>query len=53
MLLLIWALFPPFVVPIPDLVWKIFDGLFVAPVQAFIFSLLTILYFESAMSGDH
>jgi len=53
MLLLIWALFPAFIVPIPDLIWKIFDGLFVAPVQAFIFSLLTILYFETAMSGNH
>lgn len=53
MLLLIWALFPWFIVPIPDLIWKIFDGLFVAPVQAFIFSLLTILYFEAAISGNH
>lgn len=53
MLLLIWALFPAFVVPFPDVIWKIFDGLFVAPVQAFIFSLLTILYFESAMAGGH
>lgn len=53
MLLLIWALLPWFVVPFGDLIWKIFDGLFVAPVQAFIFSLLTILYFETAMSGSH
>lgn len=53
MLLLIWALFPAFIIPIPDAIWKLFDGLFVAPVQAFIFSLLTILYFESAMSGGH
>lgn len=53
MLLLIWALFPAFIVPFPDLIWKIFDGLFVAPVQAFIFSLLTILYFEAALSGSH
>lgn len=53
MLLLIWALLPWFVVPVGDLVWKIFDGLFVAPVQAFIFSLLTILYFQTAMSGEH
>ena len=37
--------------PDPDLIWKIFDGLFVAPIQAFIFSLLTILYFQTAMSG--
>ena len=51
--MLIWALFPAFIVPFPDLIWKIFDGLFVAPVQAFIFSLLTILYFEAAMSGSH
>jgi F-type H+-transporting ATPase subunit a len=53
MILLIWALLPWFGVPIGDLVWKAFDGLFVAPVQAFIFSLLTILYFETAMSGNH
>jgi F-type H+-transporting ATPase subunit a len=53
MLLLIWALLPWFVVPVGDLVWKMFDGLFVAPVQAFIFSLLTILYFQTAMSGEH
>ena len=53
MLLLIWALLPWFVVPIGDLGWKIFDGLFVAPIQAFIFSLLTVLYFQTAMSGDH
>lgn len=53
MLLLIWALFPAFIIPIPSAIWKLFDGLFVAPVQAFIFSLLTILYFESAMSGGH
>jgi len=53
MVLLIWALLPWFVVPIGDLVWKAFDGLFVAPIQAFIFSLLTILYFQTAMSGEH
>ncbi len=51
-LLLIWALLPVFVVPFADLIWKAFD-LFVAVVQAFIFSLLTILYFEAAMSLDH
>jgi F-type H+-transporting ATPase subunit a len=53
MLLLIWALFPPFLIPAPDVLWKLFDGLFVAPVQAFIFTLLTILYFEAALSGGH
>jgi F-type H+-transporting ATPase subunit a len=53
MLLLFWALFPWFAIPIPDLIWKAFDGLFVAPIQAFIFTLLTILYFETAMTGSH
>jgi F-type H+-transporting ATPase subunit a len=53
MLLLFWALFSPIIVPFTDLGWKIFDGLFVSPVQAFIFSLLTILYFEAALSGSH
>jgi F-type H+-transporting ATPase subunit a len=38
--------------PILDVVWKLFDGLFVGPVQAFIFSLLTILYFEAAIAGS-
>ncbi len=56
MLLLIAALLPAkYIVPIPllDVVWKLFDGLFVGPVQAFIFSLLSILYFESAIAGGH
>jgi F-type H+-transporting ATPase subunit a len=38
--------------PILDVIWKLFDGLFVGPVQAFIFSLLTILYFEAAIAGS-
>ncbi len=50
MLVLFASLFPPYVVPAGDLIWKLFDGLFVGPIQAFIFSLLTILYFETAMS---
>jgi F-type H+-transporting ATPase subunit a len=33
-------------------VWKIFD-LFIGAIQAFIFALLTILYFDSAMSEAH
>ncbi len=41
-------LFAP--IPILDFVWKLFDGLFVGPVQAFIFALLTILYFEAAVA---
>jgi F-type H+-transporting ATPase subunit a len=56
MLVLIADLLPAkLIAPIPilDVVWKIFDGLFVGPVQAFIFALLTILYFESAIAGNH
>lgn len=33
-------------------VWKLFD-LFIAAIQAFIFALLTIVYFDIAMSGAH
>jgi F-type H+-transporting ATPase subunit a len=55
MLVLIADLPAKFIVPIPvmDVVWKLFDGLFVGPVQAFIFTLLTLLYFDSAISGGH
>lgn len=30
--------------------WKMFDVFFIGPIQAFIFALLTILYFDAAMS---
>jgi F-type H+-transporting ATPase subunit a len=53
MLLLFAGLFSSYIVPLPDVIWKMFDGLFVGPIQAFIFSLLTLLYFETAMSHDH
>ena len=55
MLVLIADMPAKFIVPIPllDFVWKLFDGLFVGPVQAFIFTLLTLLYFDSAISGGH
>ena len=33
-------------------VWKLFD-MFIGVIQAFIFALLTILYFDTAMSGAH
>jgi F-type H+-transporting ATPase subunit a len=35
------------------LAWKIFDVFLIGPIQAFIFTLLTILYFDTAMSTDH
>jgi F-type H+-transporting ATPase subunit a len=55
MLVLISDIPAKFIVPIPvlDVVWKLFDGLFVGPVQAFIFTLLTLLYFSSAVTGGH
>lgn len=48
MLLLIATLLPVYVVPFGDVLWKLFD-LFIGLIQAFIFALLTILYFEMAM----
>lgn len=48
------ALFPPFVMWAPNAIWKSFD-LFVGAIQAFIFSILTVLYFSQAMEleEDH
>ncbi|MGC9961882.1 MAG: F0F1 ATP synthase subunit A [Acidimicrobiales bacterium] len=40
-------------IPILDIVWKLFDVIFIGFVQAFIFSLLTLLYFSAAVTGDH
>jgi F-type H+-transporting ATPase subunit a len=50
-LILIAELFPVAVAPVPIALWKIFD-MAVGVVQAFIFALLTLLYFESAMRRD-
>jgi len=37
-----------------SVIWKLFDVFLIGPIQAFIFSLLTILYFDTAMStADH
>jgi F-type H+-transporting ATPase subunit a len=48
------GLFPPYVLWAPNAVWKAFD-LFVGAIQAFIFALLTILYFSQSMEleGEH
>jgi F-type H+-transporting ATPase subunit a len=45
------ALFPPYIMWLPNAIWKSFD-LFVGAIQAFIFALLTILYFSQAMELD-
>jgi F-type H+-transporting ATPase subunit a len=42
------ALFPPYILWLPNAIWKSFD-LFVGAIQAFIFALLTILYFSQSM----
>lgn len=46
------ALFPAWIMWLPNAIWKGFD-LFVGLIQAFIFALLTILYFGQAMELDH
>lgn len=45
------ALFPPYILWAPNAVWKLFD-LFVGAMQAFIFALLTVLYFSQSMELD-
>jgi len=35
------------------IIWKLFDVFLIGPIQAFIFSLLTILYFDTAMADVH
>ena len=48
MLILIASLFPLAILWFPNILWKLFDA-FIGLIQAFIFSLLTILYFEEAL----
>jgi F-type H+-transporting ATPase subunit a len=51
MLLLIAALLPVFIVPFADVAWKLFD-MFIGFIQAFIFALLTIVYYGMATTVD-
>lgn len=46
------ALFPAWILWLPNAIWKSFD-LFIGLIQAFIFALLTILYFGQSMELDH
>jgi F-type H+-transporting ATPase subunit a len=46
------GLFPAYVLWAPNAIWKAFD-LFVGAIQAFIFALLTILYFSQSMELPH
>ena len=45
------GLFPWYILWLPNAIWKSFD-LFVGAIQAFIFALLTILYFSQSMELD-
>ena len=45
------AALPWFVLWLPNVVWKLFDG-FIGLIQAFIFGLLTVLYFGSVAPHD-
>jgi F-type H+-transporting ATPase subunit a len=47
---LIGELIPPAVAPLPHVIWSLFD-LGIGVMQAFIYSLLTVLYYESAIEG--
>lgn len=51
MVILIFELIPSSVAPLPLLAWKLFS-VFVAGMQAFIFALLTVLYFDAALATD-
>ncbi|MGB9376720.1 MAG: F0F1 ATP synthase subunit A [Mycobacteriales bacterium] len=46
------ALMPSFILWAPNVLWKLF-GMAIGVIQAFIFALLTILYFSFAVSSDH
>lgn len=45
------GLFPAFILWLPDVIWKLFD-MFIGLIQAFIFGLLTILYFASVRPAE-
>ena len=51
MILVMTTLLPIYVVPFGEIIWKPFD-LIIGAIQAFIFMLLTVLYFGFAMSHD-
>jgi F-type H+-transporting ATPase subunit a len=45
------ALFPPAILWAPNVIWKLFD-MFIGLIQAFIFGLLTIIYFSSVRPAE-
>jgi F-type H+-transporting ATPase subunit a len=55
-MLAVIALLPNYLLPVAatfNFVWKLFDSGLIAPIQAFIFSFLTILYFGFAVEEEH
>ena len=52
MITLMTVLLPIYVLPFGEVIWKPFDDLLLGSIQAYIFMLLTILYFGMAMSHD-
>jgi F-type H+-transporting ATPase subunit a len=55
-MLAVIALLPAYIFPLygaANVAWKLFDSGFIAPIQAFIFSFLTILYFGFATAEEH
>ncbi|NUR07310.1 MAG: F0F1 ATP synthase subunit A [Nocardioidaceae bacterium] len=51
-MLAVIGLIPLYALWAPNLVWKLFD-MFIGLIQAFIFALLTVLYFGMAAGGGH
>ena len=45
------AAMPAFILWLPDIIWKLFDA-FIGLIQAFIFGLLTIIYFSSVAPAE-
>jgi F-type H+-transporting ATPase subunit a len=55
-MLAVIALLPNYLLPVEaafNFGWKLFDSGLIAPIQAFIFSFLTILYFGMAVAEEH
>jgi F-type H+-transporting ATPase subunit a len=50
-MIILIGLFPFFISPAPNALWKLFD-MFIGVIQAFIFALLTILYFAGAVETE-
>lgn len=50
-MIILIGLFPAVIVPLPNAAWKLFD-MFIGVIQAFIFALLTVLYFSTAVETE-